>query len=103
MLDTLFVYGSLRSGNDNPHARKLKNEAKSLGPATVRGSIVSAGAYTGYKPETDGLVQGELWRLDNPVRTFASLDEYEGPAYSRVVVNLEMPSLPAWIYLYIGS
>ena len=97
MLDTFFVYGTLRSECDNPHARQLRSEAKSLGAATVRGSIVRNREFTGYKPEPDGVVHGELFRLDDPARTFAGLDAYEGPDYSRVVVSLETPATRAWI------
>ncbi len=43
------------------------------------------------------MVHGELWRLADPEATLAELDDYEGTAYSRILVN------DAWIYLYNGS
>ena len=103
MSDDLFVYGTLRSGFDNPYARMLRNEADLVGSAVVRGSIFSIAAYPGYRREPEGIVHGELWRLREPEKTFASLDDYEGPQYSRVRVRLESPPGEAWIYLYAGE
>jgi len=101
--DVLFAYGSLRSEFDNPYARKLRDEAESLGPATVRGSIFRIGDYPGYRREPDGVVRGELWRLRDAGRTLEALDDYEGAAYSRILVNTETPAASAWIYLYAGE
>lgn len=103
MPDDLFVYGTLRSEFDNPYARKLRSEADSLGPATVRGSIFYIRGYPGYRREPDGIVRGELWRLREPDKTLAALDEYEGSDYSRLVVSLDSPPGEAWIYLYTGN
>ena len=99
----MFVYGTLRSESDNPHARKLRKEADLIGPATVRGSIYRIASYPGYVREPDGVVNGELWRLRTPEQTLAALDDYEGSEYSRVSVTLETPIGRAWIYLYVGE
>ena len=101
MTHALFVYGSLRSEFDNPHARLLRENADLLGRATVRGSLVRNGEYPGYRPEPDGIVQGELWKLREPESTLAALDEYEGDAYRRISVDTSLG--PAWIYLFIGE
>jgi gamma-glutamylcyclotransferase (GGCT)/AIG2-like uncharacterized protein YtfP len=37
--ELLFVYGTLRSEFGNPFARRLRAEARLVGPATVVGSI----------------------------------------------------------------
>jgi gamma-glutamylcyclotransferase (GGCT)/AIG2-like uncharacterized protein YtfP len=91
------VYGSLRSEFDNPYARRLRGHAEFVGRTTVPGSIFRIGKYPGYRREPEGIVHGELWRLLDPEATLAALDEYEGPEYSRVVVN------GAWIYLFSGA
>lgn len=101
MTDALFVYGSLRSEFDNPHARLLREKADLLGPATVRGSVVRNGEFPGYRLEPDGIIQGELWKLREPESTLAALDEYEGAAYSRINVTTSLG--PAWIYLFTGE
>jgi gamma-glutamylcyclotransferase (GGCT)/AIG2-like uncharacterized protein YtfP len=95
--DLLFVYGSLRSEFDNPHVRMLREQAKSMGQATVRGSIFLVGQYPGYRREPQGIVHGELWRLRDPAEALAALDEYEGSAYSREL------AAGAWIYVYEGE
>lgn len=100
MTDLLFVYGSLRSEFDNPHVRMLKEQAESMGHATVRGSIFLVGQYPGYRREPEGIVHGELWRLRQPAQTLAALDEYEGSVYSRDMIYVDMT---AWIYIYQGE
>jgi len=99
--DALFVYGSLRSEFDNPHARLLREKADLLGRTTVRGSLVRNGEFPGYRMEPDGIVEGELWKLREPESTLAALDEYEGSAYSRISVTTSLG--PAWIYLFTGE
>ena len=101
MSDALFVYGSLRSEFDNPHARLLREKADFVGRATVRGSLVRNGQYPGYRLEPDGVVQGELWKLREPESTLEALDEYEGAGYSRINVTTNLGA--AWIYLFIGE
>lgn len=98
MSDAIFVYGSLRSEFDNPHALSLRKNADSLGRATIRGSIFLVGKYPAYRREPDGIVHGELWRLRDPETTLAALDLYEGSEYSRVLT-----AEGAWIYLYTGD
>jgi gamma-glutamylcyclotransferase (GGCT)/AIG2-like uncharacterized protein YtfP len=95
--DALFVYGSLRSEFDNSYARRLRENADLVGRTTVPGSIFRVGKYPGYRREPEGIVHGELWRLHDPEATLAALDDYEGPEYSRIVVD------DAWIYLYTGA
>ena len=101
MLDLLFVYGTLRSGFDNPHARLLRANSCFVGHATVRGSVHQVGGYAAFRPDGDTDVKGELYRLDDPEGTLATLDEYEGDEYERVVVpvaGLEACISEAWIY-----
>ena len=97
MTDALFVYGSLRNEFDNPYAQFLRANAESLGRAMVRGAVFLVGQYPGYRPEPDGIVHGELWRLRTAEATLAALDDYEGSGYSRVLTG------NAWIYLYTGD
>ena len=113
MLNNLFVYGSLRSECDNAHVRKLKKEAKSLGHASVRGSLFRVGEFSGYRREPDGVVHGEIWQLPNPALTFAELDGYEGAEYNRIAVPAFLSGesgetsgetiVDVWIYMFAGS
>ncbi|HVW07599.1 MAG TPA: gamma-glutamylcyclotransferase family protein [Bryobacteraceae bacterium] len=103
MSDALFVYGSLRSEFDNRYALELRAEADLVGSAAVAGSIFRVGRYPGYREEPEGEVRGEVWRLRNPERTLAMLDEYEGGRYRRVLTRTSIPGVEAWIYQYQGE
>ena len=103
MTDVLFVYGSLRSECQNPHARFLHEKAVLLGRATVRGSLFRVGEFAGYRQAPDGIVHGEVWRMGNAEAVLAILDDYEGPEYPRIVVPTSMQGLSAWIYTYRGA
>jgi gamma-glutamylcyclotransferase (GGCT)/AIG2-like uncharacterized protein YtfP len=94
--DVLFVYGTLRGEFENPHARRLREHADFIGNSTMPGSVFQVGQCLGYQREPDGIVHGELYRLHDPETTLAALDDYEGEAYSRIIVN------DAWIYAYTG-
>ena len=97
MLDLLFVYGTLRSEFDNRYARLLRAEATFLRRATVPGSIYRVEHYPAFRPQPEGEVQGELYRLNTPEATLALLDEYEGEEFERVSVE------GAWLYRYKGD
>jgi gamma-glutamylcyclotransferase (GGCT)/AIG2-like uncharacterized protein YtfP len=102
VLNLLFVYGTLRRAFDNEHARLLRNEAEFVGEAQAPGRIYRIGWYPGFvcaddKAEAEnGFVRGELYRLRDPERTLARLDEYEGDDFERV--ETEAQGAPAWIY-----
>jgi len=93
-VDLLFVYGTLRSGFDNPYAKLLRAQAELVGPAEVKGSIFRIADYPGYRPEPAGTVHGELYRLADPEATLRILDEYEGPEYERLARE------DCWIYQF---
>lgn len=95
MLDLLFVYGTLRSGHENPYARLLRAEADLVCRATVPGSIYRVKHYPAWQPEPAGEVHGEVFRLRNPDMTLRVLDEYEGEEFERVIVS------GYWLYRYL--
>src|SRR4051794_34494637 len=75
--DFLFVYGTLRSEFENPHALRLRAGAQLIGPATVRGAIFKVADYPGYRPTPEAEVRGELYRIANPAALLKTLDAYE--------------------------
>ena len=95
--DVIFVYGTLRSEFSGEYALLLRASAEFLGPATVRGSIYRVARYPGFREEPDGVVHGEIYRLFDPERTLARLDDYEGDEYERVMLG------DWWIYRYRGE
>ncbi|MEZ0609245.1 gamma-glutamylcyclotransferase [Fibrella sp. WM1] len=75
----LFVYGTLRSGNDNPMADLLRQHAHLLGHGNVPGRLFDLGWYPGatYEPDSTFRVWGDVYELtDDTILT--RLDEYEG-------------------------
>ncbi len=109
MSDLLFVYGTLRSGFDNPYAQLLRQRAELLGPATTRGAIYRVRHYPAFRPEphpiTAGPVHGELYRMfPDPAPLLRALDEYEDAEFCRVLRPVEHRGLEmsAWIYRYDG-
>ncbi len=116
----LFAYGTLMTTAVGVLGRaqraRLMREAKSLGPASVRGRLFDLGSYPGLvEPHGDGeIVYGELLELIDPARSLVWLDAYEGivpgdhphNAYRRLQYDVRLASgerRAAWIYLYQGA
>lgn len=101
VLDRLFVYGTLRSGQT---ARSLiANSITKTAPAYTSGKIYAFPmGYPGYtEGDGSGRVIGEvLWLTELPA-TFGLLDPYEGDAFARVIKQVTLESgelLWTWIY-----
>ena len=121
----LFVYGSLRpAARGTGHisgaveARALLTEERHQTAATVRGQLVSLGAYPGWvgpdrlaaSPLTPD-VQGDIYQVDGEV--LARLDVYEGCSaecpgpheYRRrkaVAMTVRGLEVEVWVYEYTG-
>lgn len=104
ILDRLFVYGTLRSGQT---ARSLvANSVRRWEPATARGQLYAFPmGYPGFfegPSEGTGDVTGEVCWLGDLAATFALLDAYEGAAFTRVIRKVRLrdgEELWAWIYM----
>ena len=98
----LFVYGSLRRGSDNPHARALERDAVWLGPGSVRATVRMVGEYAALKLGGMSDVHGEVWEM--PESMWDALDEYEGEDYGRTTAGVKFEDgavREVWIYFYI--
>lgn len=112
MLDTLFVYGTLRRSVRHPMAHWLKRRARHLGPASVRGRLYAIDRYPGLVLDPARLcVIGELYCLRRPAAALRELDRYEGCAPGQLrpyefirrevlVDTAGRGAIPAWVYLY---
>ena len=110
-MSLLFVYGTLMRayGNEKIH-RPLFLYATFLGTAFCEGKLYEIDGYPGMVISNDGLVQGELYQIDDEELLFDILDEYEGfdidnPASSeyirdRLTVQLKDGEEKAWVYVY---
>lgn len=106
----LFVYGSLRAGEDNEMARLLHRHARHLGEGTIRARLYAVIWYSAAVAceDEDARVHGDLFALDPPAagEVLAALDEYEGSDFSRARVEVALgdeTSLWAESYLFAAS
>lgn len=106
----LFVYGSLRAGQQNPMAALLHGHARHLGAGTVRARLYVVSWYSGMVPgEAAGdVVHGDVFELapETAGRVLAELDAYEGDAFARAPVEVALGGetrVAAFAYLYAGS
>ena len=114
--DHLFVYGTLRRSAAHP-MHGLLQPAEFVGHGEFRGRLYDLGAYPGAVASDDptDIVQGEIYRLADPLATLARLDRYEGCAettaaakaeYVRSVTSIRLSAggcVRAYIYLYQRS
>lgn len=101
--ETVFVYGTLRSGGSN-HFRM--QDAIPLGPAIARGHLYRVDWYPALLLDPDGdIVHGEIYQISSG--TLSALDEFEGAAYRRVQISVthtagENP-IDAWVWEYLET
>jgi gamma-glutamylcyclotransferase (GGCT)/AIG2-like uncharacterized protein YtfP len=109
----LFVYGTLRQASAHVRALSLRQRARYLGTARVRGRLYDLGVYPGLVAPAgpDDWVTGDLFELREPAATLAEMDHYEGCTaegdgsglYERKqteVVREGGERLTAWVYVY---
>lgn len=99
----LFVYGSLR---DDARVQEVVGRRLPSRPAVLEGYCRTLDASIGYPvvhPLTGASVDGKLLEgVDD--RMFTALDDYEGPAYRRVLVQVETnDGRPVEAYVYVPA
>ena len=114
MSDLLFVYGTLRRGNQNAMADFLAENATFICYGWYQGKMYMIRDYPGVIPSDDAeqRVYGEVYHMHDADSVLAKLDEYEEcsvrypqPAeYQRVqtqILTVDGRLLePVWIYSY---
>ncbi len=100
VVDRLFVYGTLRTGQ---RARRLVEEfVRSVEPGTCAGSMYDFPAgYPGIV--LDGMMQivGEIVHLADLPAALPLLDAYEGDEFTRVLTEVEGPAGKCWCWVYV--
>lgn len=106
----LFVYGTLRAGQDNPMAAFLQRRARLLGSGTMRGRLYDFGWHPSAVASGDDadVVRGDVFELTDEAadEVIARLDEYEGSAFARREVEATLADgarTVCWMYLYTGA
>ncbi|MBS1730709.1 MAG: gamma-glutamylcyclotransferase [Bacteroidetes bacterium] len=116
-LNSLFVYGSLRSGFRSDAYTYISNFFDLIGIGKVRGRLYDMGKYPAAKPGIDEhYITGELYHIRNASDfswAIGQLDVYEGVCveedemqlYYRDIteVQIGIGKVPAWIYWFNGS
>ena len=110
MTHRLFVYGTLAPGRSNEHV--LADIPGEWEPATVTGRLINTGwgAAEGYPgiilDERGGEVQGLLFTSESLDKHWASIDDFEGDGYERVLTSAKRRDgtiVNAYIYQLSGS
>jgi len=75
-----------------------------LGTARMQGRLVRSHPHRGIvrSNKPGDWVEGEVFQLNDPSMLLPILDEYEGPAYKRTSVPVQLDSgkrVRAWMYL----
>jgi gamma-glutamylcyclotransferase (GGCT)/AIG2-like uncharacterized protein YtfP len=114
---SLFVYGSLRKGFQNPVFNYIHDYFDFVGNARVKGLLYDMGDYPAAVPSQDErFIVGELYSIKHPDEfawAIGQLDDYEGispepgeqASYRRELVTVYVENRPvkAWIYWYAGD
>lgn len=103
-MECLFVYGTLLKHFDHEVIRPLAPYLQHSGSGLVKGRLYDMGSYPGLVEDPNGYdVYGEIYRVTEPQRVFAELDEYEGSEYIRrkmMVRSSDNEQIRCWVYLY---
>ena len=108
----LFVYGTLMQGFNNPFAEKLHASSVFKSNGSFPGLLYQIDWYPGavYEKDSESMVYGEVYKLQNAPDLIKELDEYEEvfedenvSLYVRRIVPVKMEDqsfLDCWVYLY---
>ena len=108
----LFVYGTLMHGFSNPFAEKLHASSVFKSNGSFPGLLYQIDWYPGavYEKNSESMVYGEVYELQNAPGLIKELDEYEEvfedenvSLYVRRIVSVKIEDqsfLDCWVYLY---
>ena len=110
MNDLLFAYGTLLDA-DNEFAIYLKSNSRFYAEGRVKGKLYGIGEYPGaVLADGDSFIYGSILKIDEPVKVFPVIDDYEGfgddqshpNEFIRVLAEVETETeiMDCWIYLY---
>ena len=117
-LNRIFVYGSLRSGFQNPAYDYISKYFHLISKAKVKGLMYDMGSFPAAVPtDENAFIVGELYEHNNNCEfswAIEQLDEYEGvnpeegedKLYTREKVTVyfgDNETSEAWIYWFIGN
>jgi gamma-glutamylcyclotransferase (GGCT)/AIG2-like uncharacterized protein YtfP len=105
-MERLFIYGSLEPGQPNEHV--LTAIGGEWEPAVVKGNLIQAGwganmGYPGLTIDECGTdIHGHIFTSSNLSAEWASLDDFEGEEYQRIVTTVTLLSgEPVSAHVYV--
>lgn len=104
----LAFYGTLRQSGQTPMHPLIGEHLIYEGSCQIPGRLYDIGRLKALK-SGEGAVDGDLYRLKD-LEVLPQLDHYEAidnvdptlPGFSRSLVHLIKPDVPAWVYFYDG-
>jgi gamma-glutamylcyclotransferase (GGCT)/AIG2-like uncharacterized protein YtfP len=111
MTDLVFFYGTLMSGFDRPGRAEVGAKLTLQGRGSIHAALFDLGIYPAATPASEGLVWGEVYRMQDADTVLSALDEIEGfrpgepdtSLYNRVETPLTFDDgreARAWVYFY---
>lgn len=111
MTDRVFFYGTLMTGFDRRRQIGIDRELRFIGRGTIRAALFDLGIFPAAVPDPEGRVWGEVYRMTDPDRVIAALDDIEGfcpdEPDSSLYTRLETPIAledgrveTGWVYFY---
>ena len=107
-IEKIFVYGTLMNGEiRNSTLMEYSNgEGK---PASTTGSMLNLGDYPGMIAGNEGVIQGEVYQIDQVYLTLQTLDSIEGfygydsthSLFTRTIVRIHTEQGHEWAWTYV--
>jgi gamma-glutamylcyclotransferase (GGCT)/AIG2-like uncharacterized protein YtfP len=100
--DRVAVYGTLQRGASAWHLMEplvAEQEESTVLPGTLYDTSLG---YPALRLDEGPGVPAQVFRLRDPARALEALDDYEGPEYRRLVVELDR-GRPCWVYEWCCS
>ena len=107
-IEKIFVYGTLMNGEiRNSTLMEYSNgEGK---PASTTGSMLNLGDYPGIIAGNEGVIQGEVYQIDQVYLTLQTLDSIEGfygydsthSLFTRTIVRIHTEQGHEWAWTYV--
>ena len=106
-IDLIFVYGALLSNGVNHHLLSQQGAVSFVAEGHTKGKLFLIDWYPGFVSSGDSTVKGEIYHMNDPIRTLPFLDRYEGiypgdkdPEYRRICVDVTSGNKTFSCYTY---
>ena len=107
-LEKIFVYGTLMHGEQRYSSMVECSNGEGLS-ASARGTLLDLGNYPGMIAGDEGVIQGEVYQIDQVYLTLQTLDSIEGfygydsphSLFTRTIIQIDTEHGPEWAWTYV--